>query len=139
MKESGRMESFKDRRDRARSLPAEYAVRSAQYVSDVMDADVEARYFSFAVWTTAHWGHDLKQLSSKIRKACQYATCDVFPAVNRHSLNRIPPALALVAILVPGQKKDGVFHVHGFLRVPVKALGLGYTEVAVQLHGRRVP
>ena len=134
---SGRMEPFRDRRDRAKSLPAEYAVSSAQYVSDVMDADVEARYFSFAVWTTARWGRDIKQLSSKIRKACQYACCDLFPAVSRHSLNRIPPDLALMAILVPAQKKDGVLHIHGFLRVPVKALSLGYTEVAVQMHTPR--
>ncbi len=129
---------FEDRRDRARSLPAAYANGFAQHVSDLIDADVGARYYAFAFWTTAGWGRYSVQVARRIQRACQFASCDVFPTLNRRSLNRIPFSLSLAAIVLPARKQDGVFHVHGFLRVPLKALARGCTVFAIRSNGRTI-
>jgi len=96
---------FEDRRDRARSLPAAYANGFAQHVSDLIDADVGARYYAFAFWTTAGWGRYSVQVARRIQRACQFASCDVFPTLNRRSLNRIPFNLSLAAIVLPAQRR----------------------------------
>jgi hypothetical protein len=135
---SGSFEPFRERRARALALPAAYASEFAQYVSDVIDVDVGARYFSFAFWTKAPWGRDSVQVSRMIQRACQYASCDECPTLSRSALNRIPLHWALAAILVPAQKQHGVLHVHGFLRVPVAAVNAGITVMSVQTNGTRI-
>ncbi len=41
-------------------------------------------------------------------------------------------------IFVPAQKEDGVYHVHGFLRVPAAALALARSLMTVQTKGAAV-
>ena len=101
-------EPFEDRGARARSLPADYATGWAQHISDIIDADSEARYYPFAFWTTAAWGASPEQMARRIQRACQMATCDMFPTLPRSSLNRIPLRLSVAAIVLPAQKRDGV-------------------------------
>ena len=132
------LEPLHERRARVLVLPSAYSEAFAQYLSDIVDADVDARYFVFAFWTKARWGRDVRELSRMIQKACQFASCDMFPSLNKSSLNRIPRHFCLAAIVLPAQRPDGVFHVHGFLRVPLAALTFGVTQVSVQTNSRRV-
>jgi len=115
-----------------------YSEEFAQYISDIIDADVGARYFVFAFWTTARWGRDVTELSRMMQKACQFASCDMFPSLKRSSLNRIPLHRCLAAIVLPAQRQDGVLHVHGFLRVPLAALRLGIARIAIRTNGELV-
>ena len=132
-------ESFDQRAERARSLPSEYAAEFAQWVSTDMDRDQgAASYYAFEVWTKAGWGDDFRQIAQRLQRACQYATCDMFPALPRTSLNRIPAHLCLSAILLPAQKRDGVPHVHGFIRVPARAQAAGLALLTVQTNGTNV-
>jgi hypothetical protein len=131
-------EPFHERRARSLALPASYAGTWAQFVSDVIDADVGARYVSFAFWTKAFWGGDPEQVARKVQQACQFAACAMFPTINRHSLARIPLHYCPAAILVPAQKQGGVPHVHGLLRVPIAALNVGITVMSVETKGTRI-
>jgi hypothetical protein len=128
---------FYERREQAKNLPPAYADGFAQFVSDLIDADAAGRHFTMECWTKARWGRSANEMSRRIARACQFAACDVCPTLNRHSLNRFPPHLALAAMVLPAQKQDGIFHVHGLLRVPTSALGGPMAQVFVQTDGRR--
>jgi len=104
-------EPFRERSERARSLPPEYAKTFARFVSDLMERDEGAAYYAYDFWTTAVWGNDFAQIARRLQRACQFATCDVVPTLNRSSLNRIPPQVCVAAIVLPAQKRDGVPHV----------------------------
>lgn len=134
-----REEPFEDRSERARDLPREYPARFARWVSDLMDAEAgAASYYGYELWTKAGWGEDFSEIAKRLQKACQFASCDTFPSLNRSSLNRIPPHLCLSAIMLPAQKRDGVPHVHGFLRVPAAAGCAGLSLLTVQTNGTNV-
>jgi hypothetical protein len=133
-------EPFQDRCERAWDLPREYTARLAQWISDFMDADAGSgtAYYGYECWTTAGWGRDFTQIAQRLERACQFATCDVFPSLNRSSLNRIPPHLCVSAIMLPAEKRDGVRHVHGFLRVPARAGSAPLSLLTVQTNGTNV-
>ena len=109
----------------------------SQAISDLIDADDDARYYALDFWTKAPWGRDQVQLPRQIGKTCQFASCRLFGDLNRNSLNRIPLHLSLGVMMLPAQKRDGVFHVHGFLRVPQAALTLGRDRLSQDTDGRR--
>ena len=128
-------ETFDQRRERAVGLPAEYAKEWARHVSELMTSDNTSAYFAYALWTKAAWGRDFKQTTRRIQRACQYAACDAFPTLNPTSLNRIPLHLAVGALVLPAEKRDGVRHVHGFVRLPSEACRIGQSRVRVETHG----
>ena len=98
-----------------------------------MDGDAgDAWYFAYSIWTKAPWGYDFSAIAKRLQRACQYATCDVFPAVPHGSLNRLPPTVCVSAIILPAEKQDGVRHVHGFLRVPNAAVRESFSWVTIQ-------
>lgn len=131
-------EPFADRQERARTLPREYAAAHVGWIRNLMDAEAGVAYFSFSWWTKAPCGRNFRQMAERLQRACQEATCDHFPMLNRSSLNRIPPHLCVSAIMLPAEKQDGVRHAHGFLRAPVAALSAPSAVTVVQTHGTDV-
>src|SRR5438128_9162486 len=114
-----RSETFDQRRATARSLPAAYTQTWAQEISDLMDRDAgAATYFGLEFWTKAPWGADSGEVTRRIQYAGQRAALDIFPTLKRSSRNRIPASMSIAAIVLPAQRRDGIPHVHGFLRVP---------------------
>src|SRR5262245_1681238 len=73
-------EPFADRRERAWGLSREYAAARADHISDMMDGDAgDAWYVAFSCWTAAPWGNDFSAFAKRLQRACQFATCDIFP------------------------------------------------------------
>jgi hypothetical protein len=68
-----------------------------------MDFEAGVAYYGFSHWTKAAWGQDFTQIARRVGRACQFATCDAFPTLNRSSRNRMPPHLAMAAIVLPSE------------------------------------
>jgi len=107
-------EPFEERRRRVHSVSPAYASSWAQFMSELIDADTgEATYYAYAFWTKAPWGESFDEIVFSLRRACELASCAIFPALKRISRKRIPPTSCAMAMVLPAQREDGVPHVHG--------------------------
>jgi hypothetical protein len=101
-----------------------------------MDADKGiASYYGYECWTTAPFGKNFDQMSLHLSRACDCATCYVFPDLKRISRKRRPHTMCAAMIILPAQRQDGVLHVHGFIRVPTLAARCGDKAMLIQEQG----
>jgi hypothetical protein len=131
-------ERFEERRARAAALPPTYIKGSAQWLSTIIERDLGARYFGFDFWSLAAWGRSEVELPKVIRRACGATSCDLFPTLNPSSTNRSPLDMCVAAMLLPAQKEHGVYHLHGFMRVPPAAVNTPLVALIVETQGRGV-
>ena len=59
----------------------------------------------------------------------------MFPTLYPSSLQRIPVSMAFPAIVLPAQKRDGVPHVHAFVRIPNAARPDARSRLTIQEGG----
>ena len=98
----------------------------------VITADTAGAYISFVL--TFSTPLSLVEVRRRFTHACWDTSRKLFPELSHSNSDRHPAEKSVGVILLPAMSADGLWHYHGFVRLPLLALPPDAPPVAITIH-----